>query len=51
MTQFDPKFEEFLRGLHFGKLSTLMKDGSPQVTPIWYVYEDGKLIVNSTSDL
>ncbi len=47
---FDSKVEAFLRGLHFGKLATIMKDGSPQVTPIWYMYEEGKLIVNTTTD-
>jgi PPOX class probable F420-dependent enzyme len=27
-----------------------MKDGRPQVTPIWYMYEGGKLWVNTTKD-
>lgn len=26
------------------------KDGSPHVTPIWYMYEGGKLIINTTTD-
>jgi PPOX class probable F420-dependent enzyme len=46
----DGKVEAFLGGLHFAKLATVMKDGSPQVTPIWYMYEKGKLIVNTTTD-
>lgn len=50
MARFARKVEEFLKGAHFGKLATLMKDGRPQVTPIWYVYEDGKLLVNTTTD-
>ncbi len=50
MVRFAPKVEEFLKGLHFGKLATLMKDGRPQLTPIWYAYEDGKLIVNTTKE-
>ena len=28
-------------------LATTMKDGSPQVTPIWFDYTDGKVRVNS----
>lgn len=28
-------------------LSTLMKDGRPQVTPIWFSYEDGLIALNS----
>jgi PPOX class probable F420-dependent enzyme len=43
-----PKALEFLDGRHFGKLGTVMKDGSPHVTPIWYMLDGGKLIVNTT---
>ena len=28
-------------------LATLMKDGSPQLTPVWYMYDEGKIIVNT----
>ena len=28
-------------------LSTLMKDGRPQVTPIWFSYDDGIIVLNS----
>ena len=31
----------------FAHLATLMPDGSPQVTPVWFVYKDGKFIVNT----
>ncbi len=47
---FDAKVEAFLKEPHFGKIGTLKKDGSPHVTPIWYIYEDGKLIVNTTTE-
>jgi PPOX class probable F420-dependent enzyme len=40
---------EFLDGKHFGKLGTVMKDGSPHVTPIWYMVEEGKLFINTTT--
>ena len=50
MQTLDRKVVKFLRGKHFGKLATVMKDGSPHVTPIWYMFDDGKLIVNTTSD-
>jgi PPOX class probable F420-dependent enzyme len=49
MPKLEPKAEEFLRGVHFAKIATVMKDGSPHVTPIWYMYEGGKLIVNTTT--
>ena len=50
MFKFTPKAKEFLRGVYFAKLGTVMKDGSPHVTPIWYMYEDGKFFVNTTPD-
>jgi PPOX class probable F420-dependent enzyme len=28
-------------------LATLMPDGSPQVTPVWFLYENGKFLVNT----
>jgi PPOX class probable F420-dependent enzyme len=31
----------------FAYLATLMPDGSPQVTPVWFFYDNGKFIVNT----
>ena len=31
----------------FAHLTTLMPDGSPQVTPVWVDYQDGYIMVNS----
>ena len=31
----------------FAHLATLMPDGSPQVTPVWFDYKDGLTRVNS----
>jgi PPOX class probable F420-dependent enzyme len=31
----------------FAHLATLMPDGSPQVTPVWYEYDGECLVVNS----
>jgi PPOX class probable F420-dependent enzyme len=31
----------------FASLATIMPDGSPQVTPVWFDYTDGKVRVNS----
>jgi hypothetical protein len=28
-------------------LATVMPDGSPQVTPVWFLFRDGKFIVNT----
>jgi PPOX class probable F420-dependent enzyme len=31
----------------FASIATVMKDGSPQVTPVWFDYADGKIRVNT----
>jgi PPOX class probable F420-dependent enzyme len=31
----------------FAHLATIMSDGTPQVTPVWFDYTDGKVRVNS----
>jgi PPOX class probable F420-dependent enzyme len=31
----------------FANLATMMPDGTPQVTPVWFFYENGKFIVNT----
>jgi|SRR5579885_135093 PPOX class probable F420-dependent enzyme len=31
----------------FAELATVMPDGSPQVTPVWFEYEDGVIRINS----
>jgi len=50
MAKLDLRVEEFLRGKYFGKLATTMKDGSPHVTPIWYLLDDRKILVNTTTN-
>lgn len=41
------KYVDLLEKQAFGNLGTLMKDGSPQVTPVWVDY-DGKFVcINS----
>ncbi len=50
MALIDATVEAFLKGKHFGKIATVRKSGSPHVTPMWYMYEDGKLIINTTTD-
>ena len=31
----------------FAHLATIMPDGTPQVTPVWFDYTDGKIRINS----
>jgi PPOX class probable F420-dependent enzyme len=34
-------------GKNFGYLATIIKDGSPQVTPVWVDLDNGYIIVNT----
>ena len=40
--------EEFLRDHRFCVVSTIRKDGAPQSTPVYYIYENGKLYISVT---
>jgi len=41
------KYMDLLEKQAFGNLGTLMKDGSPQVTPVWVDYDGKHVRVNS----
>jgi PPOX class probable F420-dependent enzyme len=41
------KYADLLEKPAFGNLGTLMKDGSPQVTPVWVDYDGRYVRVNS----
>ncbi len=42
------KFRDLIdKKVAFASLATLMPDGSPHVTPVWFHYKDGILRVNS----
>ena len=49
MTKLSPAVEKFLAGKRLGKIATVMEDGSPHLTPMWYMLEDGKLVINTTT--
>ncbi len=40
-------FGDLMQKKAFAHLATLMPDGSPQVTPVWFDYAEGHLRVNS----
>jgi PPOX class probable F420-dependent enzyme len=42
--------DRFLRGRHVAVLVTLNRDGSPQPTPIWYLYRDGVFFFRTAAD-
>lgn len=43
----DTYLDLFTKKKAFASLATLMPDGTPQVTPVWFGYEHGKLTVNT----
>ena len=48
MVAIPEKFLDLLQNKKaFAHLATVMPDGSPQVTPVWFDYTDGKIRVNS----
>lgn len=43
----DPRIRELFEGKNFAFLSSLMKDGSPHVTPTWVDVEDDNILINT----
>jgi PPOX class probable F420-dependent enzyme len=41
-----PKLDEFLAQPNPSVIATLQPDGSPHTTATWYVWEDGRVLVN-----
>ncbi len=40
---------EMIDGPNFGHIATLMRDGSPQVSPVWVDREDNFILVNTAA--
>lgn len=47
MTKIPESHRDLLTGVSFAHLATLMKDGSPQVTPVWIDVEGDIVVFNS----
>ena len=47
MIQLTPEQRRLLEEPNLGHLVTLMKDGSPQSTPLWVDFADGYVLVNT----
>ncbi len=41
------KFKDLLTKQAFAHLATLMPDGSPQVTPVWFDYDGIHILINT----
>jgi PPOX class probable F420-dependent enzyme len=44
------EWERFLAGRHVAVLATLGPDGQPALTPIWYLYRDGRLFMRTGAE-
>lgn len=42
-----PSFQDLLRKKSFAHLATLMPDGSPQVTPVWWDWDGRHVLINT----
>ena len=43
-------YTEILQKKGFANLSTILPDGSPQVTPVWFDHENGLIRINTAVD-
>lgn len=48
-TTLDPKFLPLIEGRRIASLATLSPDGSPHLTAVWYLYQDGYFFVATSS--
>lgn len=39
--------KEFLDGVHYATLATQNSDGTMHLTPVWYLFEDGRFLISS----
>jgi PPOX class probable F420-dependent enzyme len=46
----DPSVRKIFEGKNFVFISSIMRDGSPQVTPTWVDIENGNILVNTAID-
>jgi len=44
---FSEKAREFLRGRRFGALATINRNGTPQLTAMWYLLEEDTIVMNT----
>jgi PPOX class probable F420-dependent enzyme len=45
-----PEWERFLKGRHVAVLGTVGPGGEPVLTPIWYFFRDGKILMRTGKD-
>ena len=47
MAAIPEKYQDLLQKKAFAQLATIMADGSPQVSPVWFEYDGKNILINS----
>jgi PPOX class probable F420-dependent enzyme len=47
MAAIDEKYHDIFQKKAFAQLATVMPDGSPQVSPVWFEYDGNNILINS----
>lgn len=49
-TMNQPEIDAFLQAPRHAIVGTIGRDGAPQLSPVWYIYENGRFYIGITSD-
>ena len=47
LNEMTPEVEKLFKDKNFASIATMMRDCSPQVTPVWIDYEQGHILINT----
>ena len=47
LKEITPDVQKLFKEKNFASFATVMKDGSPQVTPVWVDYDEGNIMINT----
>lgn len=50
MSMTEAEMEDFLSQGYLARIATIKQDGSPHVTPVWFLWENGELIIVTYRD-
>lgn len=47
LKEITPDVQKLFKEKNFASFATVMKDGSPQVTPVWVDFDEGNIVINT----
>jgi PPOX class probable F420-dependent enzyme len=47
LNEMTPEVEKLFKDKNFASIATMMRDCSPQVTPVWIDYDQGRILINT----